>query len=56
MARPTVYGERIATAVRIPVAVHDDLLELADEREVSVNYLIVKACERYLNAEIGKRR
>jgi predicted HicB family RNase H-like nuclease len=51
MARPKVYDEqRVTTAVRIPESTHEKLRETAKERDVSVNYLIVRAVERYLTA------
>jgi predicted HicB family RNase H-like nuclease len=50
MARPRKYEEkRVATAVRLPVSVHERLQAAADEREVSVNYLVVRALSRYLD-------
>lgn len=49
MARPTVYEEeRVATAIRLPESLHGQLREAARERDVSVNYLIIRAIERYL--------
>jgi predicted HicB family RNase H-like nuclease len=51
MARPKVYEEqRITTAVRLPKSTHQKLREEARERDVSVNYLIVRALERYFGA------
>jgi predicted HicB family RNase H-like nuclease len=50
MARPKVHHEeRITTAVRIPESLHSRLREAADERELSANYLIVRAIEDYLD-------
>ena len=50
MARPKVHHEeRITTAVRIPESLHNRLREAADERELSANYLIVRAIEDYLD-------
>jgi hypothetical protein len=49
VARPRVYDEeRVATAVRLPRALHEQLHEAADERQVAANLLIVKAIERFL--------
>jgi hypothetical protein len=49
MARPKVYEEeRVATAVRLPRTLHEQLHEAADERQVAANLLIVKAIERFL--------
>jgi predicted HicB family RNase H-like nuclease len=56
MARPRQYDEdRVTTAVRIPPSVHERFRELADERDVSVNYLINKAMVLYLN-QLGEDR
>lgn len=57
MARPKVYeGERVTTAVRIPPQLHDQFRELADQRDVSVNYLINKAMQRYVEDQEDRRR
>ena len=49
--RPKVYEEpRVTTAVRLPESVHAELGKEARERDVSVNYLIVRAVERYLES------
>lgn len=49
MPRPKLYEEkRIPTAVRIPESLHRQLQAVADEREVSVNLIIVKAIEKHL--------
>jgi predicted HicB family RNase H-like nuclease len=45
--RPSL-GPRVATSVRIPEALHERLVAAADERDVSVNYLVTKAVDRYL--------
>jgi predicted HicB family RNase H-like nuclease len=51
MARPRVYEERrVTTAVRLPESMHDTLGKTARERDVSVNYLIVRAVEQYLGS------
>jgi hypothetical protein len=41
-------GKRISTAVRLPVELHSELQRQADERDVSVNYLVTKAISFYL--------
>lgn len=49
MARPRVYEEpRVTTAVRIPESLHGRLRGAAEERDVSVNLLVVKAIDAYL--------
>lgn len=49
MARPRMYSEpRIPTAVRLPEPVHQRLRDVARERTVSVNLLITRAVEDYL--------
>jgi predicted DNA-binding ribbon-helix-helix protein len=54
MARPRIYEEeRVATAVRLPVSVHEELHRLARARDVSVNYLITRAVEELLACSPG---
>lgn len=48
MSRPTVYGERKTTAIRLPVELHQRLVEAAAEREVAVNRLVIVAIEDML--------
>jgi HicB family len=49
VARPRVNEEeRVATAVRLPRSLHEQLHEAADERQVAANLLIVKALETFL--------
>ncbi len=36
------------TAMRFPPEVHDQLKLAAEERGLSINYLVVKACEEFL--------
>jgi hypothetical protein len=49
MPRPRIYEERrVATAVRLPVSVHEELRRLARSRDVSVNYVITRAVEELL--------
>lgn len=42
-ARPTT-----TTAMRFPPELHDALRKAADERNLSVNYLVIKAVEDFL--------
>lgn len=39
---------RTATCVRFPPELHRELVEAAEERDVSVNWLVVKAVEDFL--------
>ena len=39
---------RTTTAVRFPEAVHEQLRAAAEERELSINFLVVKAVEDFL--------
>lgn len=49
MVRPRIYDEpRVATAVRLPVSLRDDLRVAARERAVSVNLLVTRAISDYL--------
>ena len=49
VTRPRVYDEpRVSTAIRLPESLHSALRELADEREVSLNYLVIRALRGYL--------
>jgi hypothetical protein len=49
MGRPRMYDEpRIATAIRLPVSLRDELLIAATERDVSVNLLVTHAVSDYL--------
>jgi predicted HicB family RNase H-like nuclease len=50
MARPKVYEEpRVATAVRLPEELHQRLKNAADDRDVSVNRLVIRALDEYLS-------
>ena len=50
MGRKKQYdSERVATAVRIPVELHDALQQEAQSRDVSVNYLIIRGIEIVLH-------
>lgn len=48
MPRSATTEKRVATAVRLPEPLHDELQHQADIRDVSVNFLVVKAVTRYL--------
>ncbi len=49
MGRPRIYDEpRVATAIRLPVSLRDELLTAASERDVSVNLLVTRAVSDYL--------
>lgn len=50
MPRQTSSRKRIATAVRLPEDLHDELQRQADRRDVSVNFLVVRAVQRYLES------
>lgn len=39
---------RTATAIRFPEELHDELVRAAEERDFSVNYLVVKAVQDFL--------
>ena len=40
--------QRTATAIRFPEDLHEQLRVAAEERDLSVNYLVVKAVEQFL--------
>ncbi len=49
MGRPTMYHEpRIATAIRLPASLRDELQDAAVARDVSVNFLVTRAVTKYL--------
>ena len=43
-------SRRVQTVVRLPESLHGQLVEQAEERDVSVNFLINRAVTRYLEA------
>jgi hypothetical protein len=49
MTRPKTLDNRAATAVRFPRDLHQRLKDTADERGTSVNHLVVKAAQYYLD-------
>lgn len=49
MGRPRIYEEpRVATAIRLPASLRDELQAAAVERDVSVNFLVTRAVLDYL--------
>ena len=48
MSRQRTSEKRIATAVRFPESLHHELQDQADLRDVSVNFLVVRAVAKYL--------
>ena len=51
MARPkTFHEQRVTTAIRLPESLHRRLSDEADARDVSLNLLVTKAVENYLEA------
>lgn len=40
--------QRTATAIRFPDELHEQLRVAAEERDLSINYLVVKAVEQFL--------
>jgi predicted HicB family RNase H-like nuclease len=56
-AKPKQYDEeRVSTAVRIPACIHERLIEEAEERFVSVNYLVTRGCRGFFHELDGERR
>jgi hypothetical protein len=49
MSRPKIFDEpRVATAIRLPTSLRDELQAAATARDVSVNYLVTRAIGDYL--------
>jgi len=49
MGRPRIYDERrVATAIRLPASLRDQLQEAATTRDVSVNFLVTRAVSEFL--------
>ena len=49
MGRPKVYDEpRVATAIRLPASLHEELQCAATNRDVSVNFLVTRAVAEFL--------
>ena len=56
MSRPRVYEEdRVAAAFRLPRSLHDSLKLAAYERDVSANFLVIRALSDYLDHPVRKR-
>ena len=50
MGRPKKFHDRrVTTAVRLPERLHRRLSETAEDRDTSINHLMVKAAEHYLD-------
>lgn len=50
MARPKAYTEkRYSVNYRIPKELHDKLKEAADDRDVTMNWLVIRALEEFLD-------
>jgi hypothetical protein len=49
MARPRQHGERVVTAIRVPVDLHARLVEISEERDITINGLMVKATQHYID-------
>lgn len=57
MARPKQYSDdRVTTAIRLPAELQEAFRRLAEERDVSVNYLINRAMLRYLDEHAAEAR
>lgn len=41
--------QRTTTAIRFPDELHERLKEAAEERDLSINFLVVKAVEEFLD-------
>lgn len=55
MARPKTFTEpRKATAVRLPEPLHSRLRQVAAERDVSVNHLVIKSVQEWLTRHEGE--
>jgi hypothetical protein len=48
--RPKQYVEdRVTTAIRVPVTLHERLQQEAERRDTSINHLMVRAAAYYLD-------
>lgn len=52
MPKSTASSRRVSTAVRLPAELHAELQRQANERDVSVNFLVTRAVDHYLR-ELG---
>lgn len=43
---------RMTTAIRFSPELHQRLKDAAEERDLSINFLVVKACEQFVEALI----
>ena len=50
MPRQRSTERRVATAVRLPESLHHQLQDQAELRDVSVNFLVVRAVAKYLQS------
>jgi hypothetical protein len=49
MSRPKLYDEpRVATAIRLPTSLYEELQSAAGARDVSVNFLVTRAVSSFL--------
>lgn len=48
MARPRKFGPRVTTAVRVPEELHARLAAVAEDHDTSINHLMVRAADYYL--------
>lgn len=48
MSRQGAGRPTFSTAIRFPPELHERLREAADDRDVSINWLVVRACEDFL--------
>jgi predicted HicB family RNase H-like nuclease len=49
MGRPRVHGDRVTTAIRFEKELHERLESAAIERDVSINWLVSRAVEQFLD-------
>jgi len=47
--RPREYPARVGTSIRFTPEVHDRLIAAAKERDLSVNFLVNRAIEQFLD-------
>lgn len=48
MSRPRKYPPRLTTAIRFKPETHDALVAAAEERDLSINFLVNRAVEDFL--------
>lgn len=49
MGRPRTYSNRVTTAIRFERDLHERLDVAAAERDVSINWLVTRAVEQFLD-------